>query len=90
MRHAILYHQSFARMSLQAATIAATNRELDEAVGAGVFREDLLFGLKSLSIRTPPLRERREDILVQISRENVELVLMSDSYSILSRSSALY
>ena len=44
--------------------IAATNRELDEAVRAGVFREDLLFRLKSLTIRTPPLRERSEDILV--------------------------
>lgn len=42
--------------------IAATNRELSEEVNAGRFRKDLFFRLKTIMIRIPPLRERREDI----------------------------
>lgn len=42
--------------------IAATNRNLEEAVTKGQFRSDLLFRLRSLSITTPALRERKEDI----------------------------
>ncbi|MBU2512607.1 sigma-54 dependent transcriptional regulator [bacterium] len=42
--------------------IAATNRNLQEMVNLGTFREDLFFRLKSLSIHLPPLRERSEDI----------------------------
>jgi two-component system NtrC family response regulator len=43
--------------------IAATNRNLDEMVKAGLFREDLLFRLKALEILLPPLSSRREDII---------------------------
>jgi two-component system, NtrC family, response regulator len=42
--------------------IAATNRNLDQMVGQGTFREDLLFRLKTMHIALPPLRERKEDI----------------------------
>jgi len=42
--------------------IAATNKDLDQMVKKGLFREDLLFRIKTLNIELPPLRERVEDI----------------------------
>jgi PAS domain S-box-containing protein len=42
--------------------ISATNRNLEEAVRDGVFRQDLFFRLNVIPIFLPPLRERKEDI----------------------------
>ena len=42
--------------------IAATNRDLEEMVKQGTFRQDLFYRLNVINIKTPPLRERSDDI----------------------------
>lgn len=46
--------------------IASTNRNLEKEVESGNFRKDLFFRLKVLPIYVPPLRERKDDILVLV------------------------
>lgn len=47
---------------INARVIAATNRDLEQRVREGVFREDLYFRLNVITVNIPPLRERKEDI----------------------------
>ncbi|MEI8072264.1 MAG: sigma-54 dependent transcriptional regulator, partial [Planctomycetota bacterium] len=50
------------RVQVDVRVVAATNRNLEEAVSAGEFRRDLYFRLKVVEIFVPPLRKRPEDI----------------------------
>ncbi|MCC6341754.1 MAG: sigma 54-interacting transcriptional regulator [Bryobacterales bacterium] len=65
----VLEEQTFRRLgglkdiNLDVRVIAATNRNLREAVKEGAFRQDLYFRINVIHIQIPPLRERRADIL---------------------------
>src|SRR6202041_2492257 len=73
------------RISMNVRILAATNRDLEQAVAQGSFRRDLYFRLNVLNLRIPPLRERRQDIplliayfLDRMARSSAQEKLLSD------------
>lgn len=57
-------HQVQVPVQVNFRCVAATHQNLQDLVNAGKFREDLYFRLNVLTVRIPPLRDRREDIVV--------------------------
>jgi Nif-specific regulatory protein len=66
----VLQEQSFERVGgtetiqVDVRVLAATNKNLEEMMGKGTFREDLYYRLNVFSIYLPPLRDRRTDLLL--------------------------
>ena len=58
--------------------ICATNRNLQEMVGKGEFREDLLYRINTIHVEIPPLRERKEDIIPLAERFTVRFCKQYD------------
>jgi Nif-specific regulatory protein len=64
----VLQEQNFERVGgtksirVDVRIIAATNRNLEEAIGRGEFRQDLYYRLSVIPLNLPPMRERKEDI----------------------------
>jgi len=50
--------------SVDIRVISATNKDLQQLIGSGAFREDLFYRLNEISVQLPPLRDRGEDIVV--------------------------
>ncbi len=69
----VLEQQEFVRVGgintihVDVRIICATNRNLEEAIGEGRFRDDLFYRLNEITINLPPLRDRREDISLLVN-----------------------
>src|SRR6201987_4236923 len=72
------------RVPINVRILAATNSDLEQAVMQGEFRRDLYFRLNVLSLRIPPLRERRQDIPLLIAYFLERMVRGSGQEKILS------
>ena len=72
------------RVPINVRILAATNRDLEQAVMQGTFRRDLYFRLNVLSLRIPPLRERRRDIPLLIAHFMERMVRTSGQEKMLS------
>jgi len=66
------------RIPINVRILAATNRDPEQAVAQGAFRRDLYFRLNVLSLKIPPLRERRQDIPLLIGHFLERLSRASD------------
>lgn len=55
------------KITLNSRILAATNRNLAEDMASGAFRKDLYYRLNTIHLHIPPLRERREDIMLLVS-----------------------
>ena len=88
----VLQEKAFERVggtetiSVDVRIIAATNRNLEEEVKKGNFREDLYYRLNVIHIHVPPLRDRKDDIplliahfLEEFSRENAKDIKSIDA-----------
>jgi DNA-binding NtrC family response regulator len=72
------------RVPINVRILAATNRDLEKAVMQGSFRRDLYFRLNVLSLRIPPLRERRQDVPLLIAHFMDRMVRTSGQQKTLS------
>lgn len=69
--------------------MAASNRNLEEQVEEGTFREDLFYRLNVVQVRMPPLRERSEDILPLVEHFYQKYSLWSGAGEIVSQDAAV-
>ena len=53
-----------AEKEVRVRVVAATNASLEKAIAQGCFRQDLFFRLARVTVEVPPLRQRREDIVL--------------------------
>jgi DNA-binding NtrC family response regulator len=72
------------RVAINIRILAATNRDLEQAVMQGTFRRDLYFRLNVLNLRIPALRERRQDIPLLIAYFLERMVRTSGQEKMLS------
>ena len=72
------------RIPINVRILAATNRDLEQAVTQGTFRRDLYFRLNVLSLRIPALRERRQDVPLLIGHFLERMTRTSGQEKVLS------
>ncbi len=65
------------RVQVDVRVLAATNKNLEDEIAGGRFREDLFYRLNVVPLHVPPLRERRDDI-PQLAQHFIELISRRD------------